>query len=227
MTPPMARDDDDDTRRVLPSRIAHEIRTPLGVLLGALSQIEPTSTNTKTLELARRALAQLTRLSDRLSLLSRAASGFADGLEVQPVAIGEAVQQAVQVVQESRRRRGVTVHNEVPPADVRVSADPRMLVAAIAEIVDNAVRHASSRVDVSIAVQDDRAVVTIDDDGPGLDDARRAALFQSSLGHGRPGGLGLGTWLAQAIVTRFAGEVRAPATPERTRFEVLVPTVRS
>ena len=101
-----------------------------------------------------------------------------------------------------------------------------LLVAAIAEIVDNAVRHATSRVDVSFAVTDDRAVVTIDDDGPGLDDARREALFQSTLGHGRPGGLGLGTWLAHEIVRRFAGDVRAPATPERTRFELDVPTVR-
>ncbi len=211
---------------MLPSRIAHEIRTPLGVLMGALSQIEPTPVNGKTLELARRALAQLTRLSDRLSLLSRAAAGFADGLEVQPVAIGAAVQQAVQLVHDSRRRRGVTVHHEAQPDDAYVSADPRLLVAAIAEIVDNAVRHATSRVDVSFAVKDDRAVVTIDDDGPGLDDARREALFQSSLGHGRPGGLGLGTWLAQEIVQRFEGEVRAPATPERTRFELDVPTVR-
>lgn len=222
----MARDSDDETRRVLPSRIAHEIRTPLGVLLGALSQIESTPENGKTLELAGRALAQLTRLSDRLSLLSRAAAGFADGLEVQPVGLGAAVQQAVALVQSARRRRGVTVHHDAPASDAHVSADPRLLVAAIAELVDNAVRHASSRVDVTFTVDGDRAVVTIDDDGPGLDEERREALFQSSLGHGRPGGLGLGTWLAQEIVHRFAGDVRLVATPGRTRFELDVPTVR-
>lgn len=218
----------DDTRRVLPSRVAHEIRTPLGVLMGAITQLEGQAPeNAKTLELARRAVAQLARLSDRLSLLSRAAVGFSDGLEVQAVAMGSAVQQAANVVLESRRRRGVTTTVTGTEIDARVSADPRLLVAAIAELVDNAVRHASSRVDVVVSRRDDLAIVTIDDDGPGLDDARREVLFQPTSGHGRPGGLGIGTWLAAEIVACFAGRVSAPVTPNVTRFELAVPTVRA
>ena len=224
----MSRDSSqDDARRVLPSRIAHEIRTPLGVLMGAITQLEGQAPeNAKTLELARRAVAQLARLSDRLSLLSRAAVGFSDGLEMQPVAMGSAVQQATNVVLESRRRRGVTMTVTGTEIDARVSADPRLLVAAIAEIVDNGVRHASSRVEVALSVRDDFAIVTVDDDGPGLDDGRREQLFQATLGHGRPGGLGVGTWLAAEILACFAGRVSAPPTSGMTRFELAVPTVR-
>jgi two-component system sensor histidine kinase TctE len=223
----MSHDSDDDARRVLPSRIAHEIRTPLGVLMGALAQFQdPNPATAKTLELAHRAVAQLARLSDRLSLLSRAATGFADGLEVQPVSIGAAVRQAMQVVQASRRRRGVTVNGPDADVDAHVAADPRMLVAAIAEVVDNAVRYASTRVDVTIAIRDDHAIVTVEDDGPGVDEERRALLFQLSLGPGRPGGLGIGTWLAAEIVGRFGGRIEAPIVDHRTRFELVVPTVR-
>jgi signal transduction histidine kinase len=218
---------EDDTRRVLPSRVAHEIRTPLGVLMGALTQLEgQVPENAKTLELARRAVAQLARLSDRLSLLSRAAVGFTDGLEVQQVAMGSAVQQAANVVLESRRRRGVTTTVTGTDIDARVSADPRLLVAAIAELVDNAVRHASTRVEVGVSIRDGLAIVTIDDDGPGLDEERRAGLFQQTPGHGRPGGLGIGTWLTAEIVACFDGQVSAPATPDVTRFELALPTVR-
>ena len=218
----------DDTRRVLPSRIAHEIRTPLGVLMGAITQLEGQAPESaKTLELARRAVVQLARLSDRLSLLSRAAVGFGDGLEVQPVAMASAVQQATNVVLESRRRRGVTLTVTGTDVDARVAADPRLLVAAIAELVDNAVRHASSRVEVAVSIRDDLAIVTVDDDGPGLDDERRELLFQPTPGHGRPGGLGIGTWLAAEIVACFGGRVGAPATPNMTRFELAVPTVRA
>lgn len=217
-----------DLGRVLPSRVAHEIRTPLGVFMGALTQLEATChAEPKTIELARRAVAQLTRLSDRLSLLSRALGGFSDGLEVQPVAMAGAMTQAVNLIGESRRRRGVTVHTTGTEIDARVAADPRMLVAAIAELVDNAVRHATSRADVAVSVRDGLAVVTVDNDGPGLDDERRATLFQMTPAHGRPGGLGIGTWLAAEIVGRFSGRVDAPTTPGVTRFELAVPTVRS
>ncbi|HET6583208.1 MAG TPA: HAMP domain-containing sensor histidine kinase [Nannocystaceae bacterium] len=213
---------------MLPSRVAHEIRTPLGVFMGALTQLESQcASEPKTFELARRAVAQLARLSDRLSLLARAAGGFADGLEVQPVTMAGAMTQAVNLVGESRRRRGVTVGTAGTEIDARVAADPRLLVAAIAELVDNAVRHATSRVDVSIAVRDGHAIVTVDDDGAGLDEERRQALFQQTPGHGRPGGLGIGTWLAAEIVGRFSGRVDAPVSPGVTRFELSVPTVRA
>lgn len=231
----MSRDPDDvssgptgsEFRRVLPSRVAHEIRTPLGVFMGALSQLEAKCEEPKTIELARRAVAQLSRLSDRLSMLARAAGGFSDGLEVQPIAMASAMTQAVSLIAESRRRRGVTVHTTGTEIDARVAVDPRLLVAAIAELVDNAVRHATSRVDVSVSLRDEVAVVTVDDDGPGLDEERRATLFHTTPAHGRPGGLGIGTWLAAEIVGRFSGRVDAPMAPGVTRFELGVPTVRT
>lgn len=220
---------DDAARRVLPSRVAHEIRTPLGVLMGAITQLESQcdGDSAKTVELARRALNQLGRLSDRLSLLARAAGGFADGLEVQPVLAASAMTQAVHVIAESRRRRAVTVHVHGADVDAKVAADPRLLVAAMAELVDNGVRHASSRVDISLSVRDDQAVLVVEDDGPGPSEEVRAALFQPTGAHLRPGGLGVGTWLTAEIVGRFGGRVDAPLVSGVTRFELTVPTVRS
>jgi len=227
----MARDSisDDTARRVLPSRVAHEIRTPLGVLMGAITQLEGhcDADSAKTIELARRALNQLGRLSDRLSLLARAAGGFADGLEVQPVLAASAMTQAVHVVGESRRRRAVSVNVRGTDVDAKVAADPRMLVAAMAELVDNGLRHAASRVDVGLEVREGQVVLVVDDDGPGLSEETRAALFQPTGAHLRPGGLGVGTWLAAEIVGRFGGHIDAPMVSGITRFELAVPTVRS
>jgi signal transduction histidine kinase len=102
-----------------------------------------------------------------------------------------------------------------------------LLVAAMAELVDNGLRHAASRVDVELTVRDDQAVLVVDDDGSGLSEETRAALFHPAGAHLRPGGLGVGTWLAAEIVARFGGTLDAPVVPGITRFELAVPTVRS
>jgi signal transduction histidine kinase len=93
---------------------------------------------------------------------------------------------------------------------VSVMADPDELLRVITNVVDNAVRHGGGA-SVSVRRAADRAVILIEDDGPGIPDEKKAAMLEPFV-RGAPGrgidgdsGFGLGLAIVQAIVTARGG----------------------
>jgi signal transduction histidine kinase len=75
----------------------------------------------------------------------------------------------------------------------------------IRNLVDNAVRHAKSRVDIHVGSRDSNVILTVSDDGPGIAPADRARVFERFVrldsDRARSGG---GTGLGLAIVAEVA-----------------------
>ncbi|WP_376714524.1 ATP-binding protein [Janibacter limosus] len=61
---------------------------------------------------------------------------------------------------------------------MRVTGDPRLLSRALRNLVDNAVRHAGSTVTLRVRADDRRAVLEVEDDGPGVPAADRERVFE-------------------------------------------------
>jgi signal transduction histidine kinase len=79
------------------------------------------------------------------------------------------------------------------------------LRAAISNLLENAVQSAPDEaVDVAISADDDRVRIAIRDRGPGLPEAVRERLFSPHVTD-RPGGAGMGLYLAQRLVTDVHG----------------------
>jgi signal transduction histidine kinase len=85
-------------------------------------------------------------------------------------------------------------------------------------LVDNAVRHARSRVTVSVTTDRRYAVLGVADDGPGIDDAIAARMFERFASTEPPGGghrrYGLGLALVAEIAHRLGGTVTAGNLPD-------------
>jgi two-component system sensor histidine kinase RegB len=83
------------------------------------------------------------------------------------------------------------------------------LLHGLANLVDNAVRHAGSA--VTLAVQADRrnVAVTVTDDGPGFPEALLPRLGEPDLGPSRSasGGTGLGIFIATTLLERTGGRI--------------------
>jgi len=97
-------------------------------------------------------------------------------------------------------------------APVEVSADREELRRAIANLVDNAVRHASSRVRLSAAGVNGGVLLTVVDDGPGIAVEDRDRVFDrfTRLDAARArdsGGSGLGLPIVRELVGRSGGSV--------------------
>jgi signal transduction histidine kinase len=93
------------------------------------------------------------------------------------------------------------------PADLRVLGDHDELVRVLANLVDNALRHASSRVEVCAERRGGRVALLVEDDGPGVPAEDRERVLQrfARLDDARDrdaGGSGLGLAIVRELLER-------------------------
>ncbi|MEQ1788723.1 MAG: ATP-binding protein, partial [Acidimicrobiales bacterium] len=125
---------------------------------------------------------------------------------------------------EARRRApagaAVLVEVDAPSAAV-VHGSRTQLRRALANLLDNAGRHARTTIRLSVHERDGRVRVLVDDDGPGIDEADRERVFERfvRLDEHRArtgtdaGGAGLGLSLVRRIAERHHGTARVDTAP--------------
>jgi signal transduction histidine kinase len=114
------------------------------------------------------------------------------------------------------------------PVMIMVDADE--LHRAVGNLVDNAVRHARTQVEVTARVDQGWAVISVSDDGPGIAAEDRERVFErftrldDARGRGS-GGAGLGLAIVRELVVRAGGTVAFTAVeaPWSTRAELRFP----
>lgn len=112
----------------------------------------------------------------------------------------------------TRLRRETTLDVHAHLAPTRLVADSRALSRVLRNLLDNAARHATSRVEVTVRPEDGQACLTVTDDGPGIPPADRAKVFERfvRLDTNRSregGGTGLGLAIVCEIVAAHGGSV--------------------
>jgi signal transduction histidine kinase len=111
----------------------------------------------------------------------------------------------------------------------RLVGDRPALARMVRNLVDNAGRHASKRIDVSLSSTDGQIKLTIDDDGDGVPDEDRERIFErftrTDESRSRDtGGVGLGLAVVRATARRHGGDVRCETAPSGgARFVVTLP----
>jgi signal transduction histidine kinase len=225
---------------------AHELGTPLHVLLNALALLA-------TIELPPRAQAWL-RTAQRnadwlgrgLAQMTAAARSRSDGIRLRPAALRLAdlwasLYQELRAHLGERRLELVAEVNDDLPA---IEADRFWLRHALAGVVSNAIRFTPDGGRVSVSARPDAAgkqiAVTVRDTGIGIPAAQLAEIFEpfsaaggdpfqhasGSLAFGARG-LGLGLSIARAIVALHGGSIVAESQPQRgSCFTLLLPMHR-
>ncbi len=205
-------------------RLSHELRTPLATVLG-LSELalespdEPMSPALRRkLSLIQRAGRHMLALTDDLLDMSRIESGemryAIDDVPVAPV-----LEEIGQVLEPLAAPRGVLVSVESAPAGLAARADPQRLRQALLNLGSNAVKYNRAGGRARLHARRDRGRVRIDvhDDGPGLDEAQQAQLFQPfrRLGaeRGEVPGTGLGLVITRALALGMDGTVDLRSRP--------------
>jgi signal transduction histidine kinase len=123
--------------------------------------------------------------------------------------------------EEGQRPRRVPVHVVRATADchtVVVGGVRHELARALSHLVDNAARHASTVVRISVSHHHDTARLVVDDDGPGIPPDDRERVFErfTRLDDGRArhdGGSGLGLAVVHSILINHRGSIRVDNSP--------------
>jgi signal transduction histidine kinase len=111
---------------------------------------------------------------------------------------------------------------------VRIRGNPDELGRAVGNLIDNAARHARSRVTVTLAAGRDGAELEVADDGPGIAAHQHELIFEpfARLDDSRSrddGGTGLGLAIVKEIVTSHNGTISVNGAGAGARFHVRLP----
>jgi len=109
-----------------------------------------------------------------------------------------------------RRESGLDVHTDLEEA--RLIGDVSGISRVLRNLLDNAVRHAKSRIEITVAARGEQVVLTVGDDGPGIPAADRTRVFDRFVRidtdrSREAGGTGLGLAIVAEIVAAHRGTV--------------------
>ena len=187
------------------SNLAHALKTPLAVLVNEADD-QPGA----LAESVRRQTAAMRRQVEHY--LSRARTATTGGV------LGARCELAPVV--EDLRRTVLRIHADRPLAiacrlepELAFRGERQDLEEMLGNLIDNAAKWGRSRVVLTAAARDGRIELRIEDDGPGLTEAQRAALFQRGkrLDEAVPGS-GHGLAIVRDIAELYGGAVRLEAS---------------
>lgn len=194
--------------------VSHELRTPLTAIrsVGEVGLREPRDAGSyeQVIQSMLEETDRLTRLVDRLLLVSRADRGDLK-LALRPVDLGalaDEVAAHLGVLAEEKRQSMAVEHAARP----RCRGDQIALRQALINLVDNAIRYtpAEGGIRLRVAVAAGAAVIEVSDTGPGIpgrDQARLFERFYRGAQGGAAGGSGLGLSIAKWAVEANHGRL--------------------
>jgi signal transduction histidine kinase len=188
-------------------RVAHDIASPAGVTLTVLDELAVGGTpRPELVAMARRSLRRLMRLSEHLALLAELETGGLEP-EVATVDLRALTKQGVDEALAIDGRKDVVAAFAMPSAPAFVEADGRLLQFIVREIVGNALKLASSRVEVSLVSNDENVTVRVEDDGPGFSADSEATLGRRFIARTSSRGLGLSLSMAIELLGLHGGSL--------------------
>lgn len=195
-------------RTLLLRRIAHDIASPAGVTQTVLDEIAADGcARPELVTMARRSLRRLMRLSEHLALVAELEAGPIDP-DLVPTDVRTVTKHAVDAAIAIDGRKDIATECSLGDVAGPIDADPRLLGLAIREIVGNALRTTSSRVEVHVDVAGDVIEVRVDDDGPGFTPEAVAKLGTRFHATSTTRGLGLSLSMATEFLRLHGGGLR-------------------
>ncbi len=211
------READEAARREFLAAVGHDLRSPLSSLQAAIEALEDglAADPARYLQSMQRDIVALHRLVDDVFLLARLEAG-AVAIEMQFVDITEVADEAIEVLQATAHRLGVSVELDAP-GSITTTTSPEALGRVMRNLIDNAIRHSAGRVVVTLQ-DDDQLLVRVTDNGQGFPAEFVGRAFDSftraDAARTRDGGsTGLGLAIAHRFVTALGGLIRAEPGP--------------
>jgi two-component system, OmpR family, sensor histidine kinase KdpD len=205
-------------RSALLSSVSHDLRTPLVSILGAAEGLEQPglSEGSRSLlaETIREEGERLDRYIQNLLDMTRLGHGA-----LKPRTTATDLRELAGAARHRLRGvlRGQSVAVTIPADMTPVEVDPMLIEQVLVNILDNARKYAGpgSPIRIGAEVWRGRALLSVEDDGPGLPPGAAAQVFdmfwRAEQGDGGRTGTGLGLAICKGIVEAHGGKIRAEA----------------
>ena len=207
---------------------SHELRSPLTTLSALLEVAERDSTGTAWRDLSPLMATEVDRMRRLVQdlLLLATVDEHTMRLNLEDVDLDDLVEEG-----ERRLRAQPHLTVEVHAVPTRVVGDRGRLARVVTNLTDNAAQHAKGMVRLTLAGDENGALLVVEDDGPGVPPGDRERVFERFVRlddsrERRSGGSGLGLAIVREVVAAHGGTVElAEAEAGGCRVEVRLPAV--
>ncbi|MFK3970630.1 heavy metal sensor histidine kinase [Pseudomonas sp. NPDC087358] len=211
--------------------LAHEIRTPVGSLMGhcqvALRQPRTADEYQMLLASNLEELERISRMVESILFLARADDAQA-ALNLQSLDLAEELQRVTGYFEGLAEERQMSLNSQ---GDGQLKADPLLLRRALSNLVANAIRYADegSAIDIRVETASGQCRIEVENQGPTLSESTLAKLFDrfyrgDASRHQSSDSNGLGLAIVAAIMQFHGGEVTASQpVPGTIRFTLAFP----
>ncbi len=223
----------DALRDDMASMIYHDLRSPLGNIVGSLNMlsgaVESNESARTMLEVATHSTDRIQRLVDSLLDLNRLESGqpLTSQSAVDPVQL---IQTAVKDVAPAAANRSGAINIRAAGKLPKVWADADMLRRVMINLLENAIKFSGSETDIEIGARkhDGQVEFWVEDHGPGIPASERKRIFEKfrrvKEGGSRSGGLGIGLAFCDIAVRAHSGTIRVESEEGKgSRFIIALP----
>lgn len=221
-------------RRQMTADIAHDLRSPLSVILGyteALndSKLEGTA---EVYEVMYQEAGHLSHLIDDLRTLSLADAGELP-LTLQPIHPHELLSDVARAYQQQAERKNITLRVDAVPDTPKIIIDPHRMVQVLENLMSNALRYTPKGGEIVIGASSENSTVRIfvKDNGPGIEAEDLPHIFdrfyRTDESRQHNGETGLGLAIAKSLVDAQGGSISVEsATGRGTTFYITFPGIK-
>lgn len=200
------------------SSVSHDFKTPLVTVIGAFSSLKDMpqiQANFDTREIVAGGLEEaqkLNRFINNLVEISRLESGL-EAIRKEPVVLRDILASSLKSLHPliSKQRFAIQMNSDFPLLKV----NPALMELVFLNLLENAIKYgpAEGEVKVIASFDKDGATIDIDDDGEGIPESEREAIFvkfyRSKHGDRKIAGTGLGLYICRGIVEAHGGSITA------------------
>ena len=219
------------------SSISHDLRHPLTAIVANSEFLSaenlPQEQRHNLHQEVRGAVEQMNDLIESLLEFSRGR----ESPHLVRVQLQEMVERAVRTIGARPEFQSVSIRVECP-ATIECTVDPLKVERAIGNLVINACEACGARasgkaegarpgsVEVSLCASDQAVEIRVTDDGAGVPEGIRNALFEPFVSYGKSNGTGLGLAVVRKICRDHGGDaILEVSVPGRTIFKMMLPRV--
>lgn len=190
------------------TQVAHEFRTPLAIISGAVDKLEADGhTQKKPMQTAKRGVRRLTQLVNQLMEFRKINTGNLR-LQVEPGEIVGFVRDIYQDFWNAIQQKELSASFTTSEKKHAMPFDRHFMDTITYNLLSNAVKYTPQRgsITLRLRLEEDMLKMTVEDSGPGIDEGRRAQLFQPFMhGYASQGGMGIGLYTSYRMAQAHKG----------------------
>lgn len=199
------------------TNIAHEIRTPLSLIIGPLEYLMKTSSINNVygeyLSIIEQNYKRLYALVTQLLDFRKVDTGSYK-LSYDSYRIKEIIGKVTCIFRLSAQQKKVTIDTSVVPEDMNIIIDEEAFTKIISNLLSNALKYARSIVRITAIEKDSEIVITVTDDGIGITDQEKTKIFDAfyqvkNNSELNKLGIGIGLHMTRSLVQLMNGKIEA------------------